>query len=302
MAFLREAITVAENPVTSKVWNYPEIAEALVKVQAIHSAIVPRCAYDDAPHGRRIGKKYRFVSKQSWITQIHRPCPFSKLHVKCSRDFPQQDTGNAKANTGGKVLRSGIKDKLVESQSYPKRLGFGIVDTWLHPDRVAEDPPVIPGQADARHHHAMQLTTWSQKHPSRGLSRACGNQKEETRKANFKEVTKKRCASGAQGDAPSWLQPDVTRGDAAPRAPVAKASITSASNTVKVTQRRASGARGDAPSWLQPGVTRGDAATRAPVAQASTTSASNVAKVKKKRRASGAQGDAPSQWTSPAPL
>jgi hypothetical protein len=265
VAFLREVIPVLENPVSSKVWDYPEIAEAICKVQAIHSAIVPRCAYDDAPDGKRMGKKFRFLSNQSWITRIQQACPCKKDHVSCARKFVQQDTGKAKACTIGKERWSGIKDKMIESQSYPKRLGIAIVDAWLHHDeapfsRSAARPACpaprgrrvqLPGQPEAaaaimersktvarskttiRENALANPSTTQPAWASPAFNSPQAQCDDSVRKPQAIKVTRKRPACGAQSNAPSWLQLDLIRADAtdaSPRAPLAKAPTTSAAS------------------------------------------------------------------------
>ena len=134
VAWARGAHVVLENPPASHLWDYlpvKRVLEAINSHTPLHHIVTYRCAFDDAPHGERYLKPYKFLGSGSWLERARRSC-----------DCPDRRHRELAVSHDGAV--SGIRDRLAESAAYPPRLGAAIVNAWVSTvdGTVGEAPPL----------------------------------------------------------------------------------------------------------------------------------------------------------------
>jgi hypothetical protein len=124
LAWRRGLCAIMENPASSLIFRYPNVADVLSALGA-HCSVAPRCAFSEEPLGQKYYKLYKFaavgpstsLSPGAWIAAIARTCGCpSRKHTSLMR---RSDDGKVTGNL----------EHLTKSAAYPKALGECIVKT-----------------------------------------------------------------------------------------------------------------------------------------------------------------------------
>lgn len=111
---------VFENPVGSRMWPYLSMARALV-TQGVQ-VVCNRCAYDRAPHGERLFKRYALFCTEPWGKALRSKCP-------CGKGASHRISSRRKIE-GQAIHTTGRKAYLEESGRYPAAMGVAMVAAW----------------------------------------------------------------------------------------------------------------------------------------------------------------------------
>ena len=156
LGFARDLIVVIENPPSSVLWSY--LPASFMK-KLPYSAVCNRCAFDDAPDGKRLSKKYNFFSNAPWITALQCPCTCFSDHISLTTCKDGQITGKP--------------ELLKESEAYPVRLGVELVNAWMT-DGYLGLLGVDGESCDSPDPKAKRARTWQSLEPSSSISGSSG--------------------------------------------------------------------------------------------------------------------------------
>ena len=121
LAYRRCCTAAMENPIRSVIFRYGPLQLVAEALRMVHT-ITYRCAFSDAPYGRRMLKGYRFLAIGEWIKQTSERCHCpGRVHKKLI----------VMTHSGGRRRVTGIKALLTASGAYPLALGRRIVQSWL---------------------------------------------------------------------------------------------------------------------------------------------------------------------------
>ena len=122
LAAVRCAQVAVENPPRSFIWEYQPFSSTVDRL-CKEVCTAARCAYEDAPKGKRLQKDYKFKASGSWIHGAAATCPCGcQPHRRLSKRWK---------NAQGKIRSKGKTDALKESASYPRKLGHAIMQSYL---------------------------------------------------------------------------------------------------------------------------------------------------------------------------
>ena len=116
LAILRGVHVAMENPSNSFLFNFPPMKRFMRRCN-MHTCITHRCGYEtDTKIGKRISKKFRFISDQAWIKKCAKPCPCGPWgHERTTVSWVD---GNGRKRCSGRPLI------LKKSGAYPEALGM----------------------------------------------------------------------------------------------------------------------------------------------------------------------------------
>ena len=157
LGFARDLIVVIENPPSSVLWSY--LPASFMK-KLPYSAVCNRCAFDDAPDGKRLSKKYKFFSNAPWITALQCPCTCFSDHISLTTYKDGQITGKP--------------ELLKESEAYPAWLGVELANAWMT-DGYLGLLDVDGESCDSPDPKAKRARTWQSLKPSSSISGSSGH-------------------------------------------------------------------------------------------------------------------------------
>ena len=115
LAFVRDVDAVLESPHDSRIFAMFRHASVLGFCNIRSSCM--RCPFDVEPDGKRIWKRYIFLSFCSWVRRLRRKCCcVSKTHIKSTK------------KRFGRV--TGVPALLRKGGAYPPALGTEIISAW----------------------------------------------------------------------------------------------------------------------------------------------------------------------------
>ncbi len=118
LAVFRGVHCILENPVGSRMWPFLTCAQAIRF--PTWGVVCNRCAFEEAPLGEKLYKRYRLVGTALWTLTLRRPCTCQshahRLSSRRSRRQPRRCSGNLAV--------------LQESGAYPCGLGVAVVQAW----------------------------------------------------------------------------------------------------------------------------------------------------------------------------
>lgn len=133
-----------ENPVGSRMWPYLSMAGGLVVQEGVH-VVCHRCAYDRAPRGERLFKRYKLFCTEPWGKALCSKCP-------CGKGAGHRLSSRRKVE--GQIVRTtGRKASLEESGRYPAALGVAVVAAWRRaaaPSELDSDLGILSAEDSCR--------------------------------------------------------------------------------------------------------------------------------------------------------
>jgi len=206
VAWARGAHVVLENPPASHLWDYlpvKRVLEAINSHTPLHHIVTYRCAFDDAPHGERYLKPYKFLGSGSWLERARRSC-----------DCPDRRHRELAVSHDGAV--SGIRDRLTESAAYPPRLGAAIVNAWASTvdgtvDTSGEAPPPrapsTPTKASRRAASWLIASDSAPRLRKKGRPAACNHSGLSVSQSWCESDSDGEVGAAVPGASSSWQQP-----------------------------------------------------------------------------------------------
>ena len=82
LAGVRGVQAVIENPAASTMFTFLRKPAHLDLWTGLVTDTADRCAFDAAPFGQRMLKKYKFLSTGAWIHGVHRRCRCAGAHTR----------------------------------------------------------------------------------------------------------------------------------------------------------------------------------------------------------------------------
>ena len=158
MAAARGVHAAIENPPPSWIWRLPFMEKALSTLKASWG-LATRCAYSDAPPGKRYNKPYRFAAigeidmsssgervphgHGDWVLDVAGKCTCPVVHTLTNtgkRQWKRQHVPLMPTNKKG--ASCGNLSRMQDSAGYPPRMGAAIICAWSRvPCRDLENKP-----------------------------------------------------------------------------------------------------------------------------------------------------------------
>ena len=131
LACLRSVHCITENPCNSYLWKL-DPWKLVDSVFPLTFAYACRCAFDTAPYGERILKRYKLAGGP-WVTALRRNCRCpGRLHRKTT----------FRCWKGGRLKITGNMHTLKKSGVYPRALGKWVIKKWVQMSKKQASPKV----------------------------------------------------------------------------------------------------------------------------------------------------------------